>query len=169
MTPIEYQQLALRTSGGTRTPLQHRLAIAALGLCGESAEFCVDEIAGSTAKEAGDILWYIAEICDALNIGFEDLIESAKPSVREGLGKYMLIINACQFADHAKKIAGHGHEVDKHIEAMKTHLQEVLVYLLSVLSEVGLNLEEVMIINIVKLKKRYPEGFSVEASKGRTE
>lgn len=72
-----YQRLAMRTRAEYRD--QHdQLVNAALGLSGESGEFA-DLIkkmlhhghgldADKAEKELGDILWYVAEACDAMEI-----------------------------------------------------------------------------------------------------
>ncbi|MCU0495702.1 MAG: nucleoside triphosphate pyrophosphohydrolase family protein [Chloroflexaceae bacterium] len=80
----DYQQAALRTA----TPGQEaseRLLAAALGLCGEAGEFA-DSLkkarfqghpldTAHLAEELGDLLWYAALACDALNLNIAEVME----------------------------------------------------------------------------------------------
>lgn len=100
MTPNKYQQLASRTICPQDKPLPRLSALskslegyegvkllhAVIGLTGE-----VGELAGAVEKyayygqpldetnikeELGDILWYVAEACEALDIGMADVMEA---------------------------------------------------------------------------------------------
>lgn len=61
-----------------------------------------------------------------------------------------------------KKFAFHGHVIQK--DSIKNELGDVLWYLSNIAKTAGLTLEEIATANIEKLRKRYPEGFSVEDS-----
>lgn len=84
LTPDDYQRLAMRTKTGDSTEL--RLINAALGLAGESGEFA-DSIkkcqfhghaldVAHIANELGDILWYVAQACDALDLHMSDVMQA---------------------------------------------------------------------------------------------
>jgi NTP pyrophosphatase (non-canonical NTP hydrolase) len=72
----QYQEAASRTARTEMMP-EHRLAIAGLGLAGESGEVAdlIKKALGhghpldATAiiEELGDVLWYISEICSVLD------------------------------------------------------------------------------------------------------
>lgn len=72
----QYQEAASRTASTWDRP-EHRLAIAGLGLAGESGEVAdlIKKALGhghpldATAiiEELGDVLWYISEICSVLD------------------------------------------------------------------------------------------------------
>jgi NTP pyrophosphatase (non-canonical NTP hydrolase) len=81
-----------------------------------------------------------------------------------GLG---LAGEAGEVADHIKKVIGHGHALDR--EYIKKELGDVLWYIQYEASLIGYTLEEVAQANIDKLKARYPEGFSREASINRAQ
>ena len=80
----EYQDLAGRTSPAER-PAIEKLTNGALGLGGEAGE--VVELvkkhryhghaldADAVAKELGDVLWYVAEICSATGLSMEDVAQ----------------------------------------------------------------------------------------------
>lgn len=70
---------------------------------------------------------------------------------------------AGEFADLIKKVAYHGHALDK-VKAAK-ELGDVLWYLALAANRLGFGLDAIGAMNIAKLRERYPEGFTVEASK----
>ncbi len=72
---------------------------------------------------------------------------------------------AGEVADLVKKFVGHGHPFD--LAKMESELGDVLWYIAAMCDNIGINLENVAIKNIQKLKKRYPEGFSTAASMAR--
>jgi len=74
---------------------------------------------------------------------------------------------AGEVADLIKKSQFHGHDVD-HAEVRK-ELGDVLWYLSQIARVAGVSLEDVAVRNIEKLRARYPEGFSEEASQFRGE
>lgn len=81
-----------------------------------------------------------------------------------GLG---LAGEAGECADIIKKWCYHGHKPDK--DKLIAELGDVLWYVAATCDLLGVSMEYVMTANIEKLKKRYPEGFSCEASINRKE
>lgn len=69
--------------------------------------------------------------------------------------------------DIVKKHLAQGHELDK--EELAKELGDVAWYLAETATAIGYDLENIFQMNIDKLKKRYPEGFSVEKSVNRDE
>lgn len=75
---------------------------------------------------------------------------------------------AGEFADIIKKIVYHGHQPENSvIHKMKHELGDILWYIAQASSALGTDLQEIAEMNIEKLKQRYPEGFSEEASQNR--
>lgn len=74
---------------------------------------------------------------------------------------------AGEVADAVKKWYFHGHELD--IEAVKKELGDIMWYIASMAKLLGYPLSEIAVCNVDKLKKRYPNGFSHEASRERVE
>ena len=70
-----------------------------------------------------------------------------------------------ELIDHIKKVFFHGHNVN--INYIKEEVGDILWYLSVLINDYDLKLEDVMKYNIEKLKKRYPDGFSSEASINR--
>ena len=79
-----------------------------------------------------------------------------------GLG---LAGEAGEVADLIKKHRFHGHDLPK--EEIRKELGDVLWYLSQLARLSELDLGEVAIFNIEKLKRRYPEGFSEKDSRNR--
>lgn len=69
--------------------------------------------------------------------------------------------------DIVKRHLAQGHELDR--EALIKELGDVAWYLAETAFALDVELEEVLMRNIEKLKKRYPEGFSTERSIKREE
>ena len=69
--------------------------------------------------------------------------------------------------DIVKKHLAQGHELDK--EKIIKELGDVAWYMAEIATVLDVELEEVLVQNIEKLKKRYPEGFSKEKSVNRNE
>lgn len=74
---------------------------------------------------------------------------------------------AGEVSDIIKKSVFHGHELD--YTKIKKELGDVLWYIATIADVLHITLDEVAEVNIAKLKERYPEGFSVEASINRKE
>lgn len=67
--------------------------------------------------------------------------------------------------DLVKKHLAQGHELDK--EKLAKELGDIAWYLAETAYAIGYPLEDILQMNIDKLKKRYPEGFSIECSLSR--
>lgn len=74
---------------------------------------------------------------------------------------------AGEVTDLIKKVVFHGHELDK--EKLVSELGDVLYYAEILMNEIGVTRQEVQEKNLEKLIKRYPQGFSSEASKNRVD
>lgn len=72
---------------------------------------------------------------------------------------------AGEVQDLVKKHLGHGHPLDK--EKLVKELGDVLWYVAAIADQAGVSLEMVAQVNVEKLRKRYPNGFSSEASLNR--
>lgn len=67
--------------------------------------------------------------------------------------------------DLVKKHLAQGHELDK--ARLAKELGDIAWYLAETAYAIGYPLEDILQMNIDKLKKRYPEGFSTERSLDR--
>ena len=69
--------------------------------------------------------------------------------------------------DLVKKHLAQGHELDK--EKLAKELGDIAWYLAETTYAIGYPLEDILQMNIDKLKKRYPEGFCTACSLNREE
>ena len=67
--------------------------------------------------------------------------------------------------DIVKKHLAQGHELDT--EHLAKELGDIAWYLAETATAIGYRLEDILQMNIDKLKKRYPEGFAAEKSRHR--
>lgn len=74
---------------------------------------------------------------------------------------------AGEVAELVKKAFFHGHDLPR--EQLKHELGDVLWYVAVMAQAMGWSLDEVARENIAKLARRYPDGFSDERSRHRTE
>lgn len=94
---------------------------------------------------------------------------NSKESIEMRLSNVALGISgeSGEVADMIKKSVHHKHPLDTQ-EFIK-ELGDILYYVSVGAHELGYTLQEIAEININKLAKRYPEGFSVEASINRVD
>jgi len=69
--------------------------------------------------------------------------------------------------DHIKKVIFHGHKLDK--EYIKKELGDIAWYIALMSDALGLDMGDICRENIIKLEKRYPNGFDKELSQNRQE
>lgn len=73
---------------------------------------------------------------------------------------------AGEVVELVKKHLGHGHGLD--VDEVRKELGDVLWYVATLADHLGLNMGAVAEANIKKLRARYPNGFSADASINRT-
>ena len=101
--------------------------------------------------------------------------ELAMRTLNPSLDKKDVLINAVmglcgesgEAIDLVKKHIGQGHEFDK--EKFAKELGDIAWYLAEAAFAIDMDLESILVNNIEKLKKRFPEGFSTEKSINREE
>lgn len=74
---------------------------------------------------------------------------------------------AGEFANLVKKLTAHGHEIKS--DVLADELGDILWYLSEAASACGLELDAIARMNVEKLRRRYPDGFSESASRNRSE
>jgi len=72
-----------------------------------------------------------------------------------------------EVADHIKKVRFQGHPIQK--EMLANELGDIMWYVAIMAKGLGYTLDEVMEMNVDKLKRRYPNGFETERSLNRDE
>lgn len=186
----EYQQQAMRTANTNdrATTTEQRLCNAALGLCGEAAELLhqltweidvtdenlTQESVKDLIKELGDILWYVAFTANTLGFELDEYILD-RPITESSIPwePMSITIEAGAIADDVKKHVFHGHKLDKTVMIWRLgNIIRSVDYICSVsFANIPdqITIRTVMEKNIEKLWKRYPKGFSQEASINRSE
>jgi len=101
---------------------------------------------------------YDADVRRTMNGGATALVPMA--SFAMGLAG-----EAGEVVDLLKKHLGHGHDLDA--DKLTKELGDVLWYVSAIAQSAGLELGDIARANVEKLRKRYPDGFSVEASRNR--
>jgi len=75
---------------------------------------------------------------------------------------------AGEIADHVKKVLFHGHPLDDDTrEKLAKEIGDILWYCALGAKGIGLGLGDIATMNVEKLRKRYPEGFSTDRSINR--
>ena len=73
-----------------------------------------------------------------------------------------------EIADHVKKVMFHGHPLDDETrDRIAKEIGDILWYCAMGARGLGVGLGEIASMNVEKLKKRYPEGFTSERSLNR--
>lgn len=72
-----------------------------------------------------------------------------------------------EIIDHVKKHIFHSHELDE--VGMAKELGDILWYAANLADVLGFTLDEIAQMNVDKLKRRYPNGFSEQDSKDRVD
>lgn len=91
-------------------------------------------------------------------------LTSSELMVNSALG---LTGEAGEYADILKKHLYQGHELDK--KHLAKELGDILWYVAMGCEAIGYSMNEVMLMNIKKLQKRYPDGFDSDRSQHRVE
>jgi NTP pyrophosphatase (non-canonical NTP hydrolase) len=115
--------------------------------------------------EAGDVCWYIANMCTVFTFDFQDL--EYLPMKEDSSFIVEAYRCAAELGGIVKKYSYQDHFLSK-LAAYHT-LFAVFANLMGILNEFGLTSEAVFKHNHAKLLKRYPEGFDPERSVNREE
>lgn len=188
ITLKSYEVAALRTSSMTEVDKDTLVGTYLFGLSGEKGEVLdlLKKHIGHKheldlnllSKEIGDTLWYVVCLGHLLETPFSSLfqvenldaiVEEVEYLRRPGdlqvfkLGNQLTIL-----AGRITAIVDNGHTTSEK-DKLRTHFVEFVGYLALIANYYGLSLRDIADKNNQKLLKRYPEGFSSEASKNRQE
>ena len=151
----QYQKLAQRTA--STTTARDKLINGALGLCGEVNEYIREKLfVESRLDEAGDVMWYIAEIAEGLGVTFAEIAEIEDYRTADIYNEAALI------ADAVKKYAYQGHNINKY--EIVLGLNSIMTAISRCMADFGYSMDDVLRGNVEKLLKRYPDGFEAERS-----
>lgn len=165
MTLAEYQVMAQRTSNTTHDQKAGHAYLGLIGECGELVDImkkCIymgmpEDIARDRyLDECGDFCWYIAEMCEGLDIRMDWEFEELLTGVLCRVGKK----NVPTPVDLMKRLVQ-----AKKIDA--TDLAVLLAIVVIILQRHDLTLDQCLAHNILKLRERYPDGFDAGRSNAR--
>lgn len=148
----KYPSLCVRTMA-QREDLDNN-AHMALGMCGEFFSEVVPEVIFGKDKskqieEVGDFFWYIGCFCSVNDIPFEKSTKEPKNNLAKQLGI---------LAERIKK----EYAYKKDTGSFKELIQDIIFRSYQFCDEYNLDVEEILIKNIEKLKARYPDKFEEE-------
>lgn len=147
----EYMKLAMRTNPEGKD-FKDNILNGLLGLYGELIEYSSSDSVNGV-EELGDAYWYLALLCDTMDI------------VPEGVStNNHILLYVASLSEHFKKHFFQGHDLG--VAYVSTLLSSIKAELDCIASHIS-SPEEVMRLNIDKLKKRFPNGFEVEKSINR--
>lgn len=102
---------------------------------------------------------------------YQKLAKRTAPKGRKNSKLANLALGVCgeagELGEIFKKYLYHDHELN--VEEVKKEAGDVMWYVANILDACGLSFDEVAEMNIEKLKKRYPSGFSADKSINREE
>ena len=156
MTPEQYVIEAQRTLPTDLTE-REMLCMLAMGLVGEYGELQESPVSQCT-QEAGDVLWYAANLA-AFNSGPDVAAEFVAAAMRGDRSIDGGPFQPLRFIEVTKKAAFHGAGL------FALRVIQYAYPAARLAAEAGG--PDVLSANIEKLKRRYPDGFSVEASQNR--
>lgn len=141
------------------------------------------------AQEVGDVLWYAAHLCNVLGwrmsgVTAPDMSSVAPVSRRWDTIRYFhedhclterdpemakvfasrVMIYAARIADTVKKVACHGQPLESHLSTISDALNSLIGNLVLTCDAKGLRLDGAARLNVEKMRKRYPNGFTTEDS-----
>lgn len=103
-------------------------------------------------------------------------VEAERTANSELLPNIRILVSALGLAGEAgevgniiKKQIGHKHDYDTAVAKLKDELGDVLWYIADLANAYQLDLNEIAVQNVGKLRRRFPNGFSSEASINRQE
>lgn len=146
----EYQLLAAVTLPRLES-VKLDLSHMCLGMMTEIVEYIHHQDNINVKEELGDIMWYIAGYCTIRNKELSSL------SVREDLNKDILIVIG-DFTDMVKRHIAYNTSINEEKEHYLLSL--LCTGVLSSCIKHHISFENVLITNIEKLKKRFPNGFT---------
>lgn len=185
MSPEDYIKYAVRTESPNFDLIDKRVLHGVIGCCTESGELLEainDSLfhAGTLdffnlKEELGDMLWYIAVILDALKVKFEVITTENRIMVINPLQQspnsviaHCIVgcsISSNEMLDLMKKSLFYGRDVT--VLDLVDRLKIVMWNINVIIATCGWTLEQIMTLNIHKLKKRYPEQFTNEKANNR--
>lgn len=158
MNAANYTPMAMRTASpsagdhGVSTDLVH----AVLGIADEAWELLDAKTGEHVIEELGDLLWFCA-LADAATTGDLFTIYADRGAEVEGCTPYDIATAALKLAGLIKKPYAYGKPLPT--EAIQAEVFKVIAGVEAIAGRLNITLGEVMELNLLKLKMRFPQRF----------
>lgn len=155
----EYTNLAMRTASpsagdhGVSTDLVH----AVMGIADEAWELLHAKTAHNVIEELGDLLWFCALVDESTE---GDLFARYPDLDAEGSTPYDIATSALRLSGLIKKPYAYGKALP--VGGIQAETLTVIAAVDAISSRLNITLAEVMELNLLKLKMRFPERFGCE-------
>jgi hypothetical protein len=165
MNALEYTPLAMTTASpsagnhGVSSDLVH----AVLGLCDEASELLDAKTQENVIEELGDLLWFCA-LADSTLVGI-DLFTLHAEVPAEGATPYDIAAAALKLSGLIKKPYAYGKTLPT--ASIIEELLRIVSAVETGADRLNLKLAEVMELNLLKLKMRFPARFNCAAAISR--
>lgn len=163
MNCVDYTPLAMRTASpsagdhGVSTDLVH----AVLGLCDEARELLDAKGQDNVIEELGDLLWFCALVGQATSTDLFVVYAEDKGKY-DGHTPFDIAHSALGLAGLIKKPYAYGKAMPK--AAIHSEVLNIISAVEALAQRLNMTLGEVMELNLLKLKMRFPERFSCAAA-----
>ncbi|MEL6853643.1 MAG: MazG nucleotide pyrophosphohydrolase domain-containing protein [Cyanobacteria bacterium J06607_13] len=144
------------------------LAVWGLGLAGEASEVVDSSHVTSfdeMKKELGDVLWYVSAICTQRGILLSRVIELSSHCDGRFPSRIDFCVAVGKVVEMIKKHVGHGHALDDVV--LTDRLAKIVAFIIAIAAD-SFTLADIADANIAKLRERYGDRFSSEASINRS-
>lgn len=164
MNATDYTALAMKTASPTAGGhgVSEDLVHAILGVGDEASELLSAKTPENMIEECGDLLWFCALADESLGL---DLFERSASPRAEGSTPYDIAVSALALAGLIKKPYAYGKSLP--VAQITTHLLSIISAVGVISGRLNITLPEVMELNLLKLKMRFPEKFACSAAISR--
>jgi NTP pyrophosphatase (non-canonical NTP hydrolase) len=119
--------------------------------------------------EIGDTLWYLVNLCSALGTDLQEVMEDQNNNEIETHLQHLSTALFCKLgkiSEPLKKFVYANHELS--LLQLEDEIGDLFWYIVNLCSVLEIDIQQVMQSNLDKLARRYPDGYSSEASRNRT-
>lgn len=193
ITISEYEHAALRTANESILSFSESLGIYSMGLGGEAGEVTdlLKKVVGHKhelskevlTKEIGDVLWYLAVLGNRIGVPitsmarveefdalYENDFKSFDFDLEPGDKKTILLcLRLSRYVGLVSECVENFILGLPYTNSITVNLPRVLRYLTLIAQDQGISMSEAANVNVQKLLKRYPKGFSPQDSINRVE
>lgn len=142
-----------------------RILHGCLGICTESIELLANKATRDRSnyeEELSDICWYLAIIHDELKLPFEINYEFfiSDTIILKDIDPYIenLIINSSELIDLVKRQIYYKKEFSN--DVIKNIMKRIIISINMICHILDFDIDQILVKNIEKLKKRYPDKFT---------